>query len=142
MSFSDLQSGTLEKDASIRLRFTVPVTEGLTFRICIRRGRIVIYASTVPNPSSAQYGWRGEVTADSTCLTTFYDIQGESQNSQQRKKRQAESSESTLNFLYVSLEGKEELNIFSFNSSEGNITLGKVHAFIDTFRLLAKLISR
>ena len=133
MSFSDLQSGTLERDASIRLRFIAPVTEGLTFRICIRQGRIVIYASTIPNPSSAQYGWRGEVTADSTCLTTFYDIRGETntqsvQNGRRKKRQSLDSSASdtcTIPF-YISLEGLDDVNVFSFNSSMGNVTLGTV----------------
>ena len=129
MSFSDLQSGTLERDASIRLRFIAPVTEGLTFRICIRQGRIVIYASTIPNPSSAQYGWRGEVTADSTCLTTFYDIRGETntqsvQNGRRKKRQSLDSSASDTIPFYISLEGLDDVNVFSFNSSMGNVTLG------------------
>ena len=132
---SRVERGILDRDSVVRLRFEASVTNGLTFRICIRQGRIAVYASTTPIPSSAQYGWRGEVSDDLTfipCLTTFYDILGEIlsveiDNDGQRKKRQSSDPSFDSIPFYVTLEGLNDVNIFTFNSSEGNVTQGAYH---------------
>ena len=122
VTLQQLESGTLERGATARLRFTVPADEGLTFRLCISEGRIVIYASTIPNPNSAQHNWRDAVRANAhpiNCLTSFYEI---TESNNRRKRRQLPSPE--LATIYISLEGQEEVNMFNFNSSANNVTLG------------------
>jgi hypothetical protein len=88
-----------------RLRFAAPVVEGMTFRLCLSKGEIIIYSSTIPNPSSAQYIWQDTVTAN-TCLTVFYDISGQT------------STESDMMLFYITLKGQDEFNKFTFNSSK------------------------
>ena len=120
-----MKDGSLIRHATIRLRFTVPVDEGLTFRLCISEGRIIIYVSTIPNPSSAQYDQRDEVSSSETfpCLSIFREIPRDVND--KRKRRQALSDFINSASLYISLEGQEDINVFSFNSSEGNVSLGK-----------------
>ena len=93
-----------------RLRFTAPVAEGMTFKLCLKQGQITIYSSTTPNPNSAQYIWRDTVTANAeliprTCLTVFYEI---SQNDTNRQLKQQNSTDVVS--LYITLEGHDELN--------------------------------
>ena len=94
-----------------RLRFAAPTFERMTFRLCLSQGEIIIYSSTIPNPSSAQYIWRDTVTVNA-CLTVFYDISGHHQN------RRQNSTESNITLLYITLEGQDEVNGFTFNSSK------------------------
>ena len=103
-----------------RFQFLVPTAEGMTFELCLRQGQIIIYSSTTPNPSSVQYIWRNTVTADvqyinPTCLTVFHEISGNFTNRQH--KRQISTH---MVSLYITLEGQDNLNIFTFNSSRGN----------------------
>ena len=76
VSFSTAEDGTIGMGVTARLRFIVPVAEGMTFRLCLSQGQITIYSSTTPNPNSAQYIWRDTVTANAellprTCLTVL-----------------------------------------------------------------------
>lgn len=126
VSLSQLESGTIEEGASTRLRLIAPAADGVTFRLCIRRGRIILYASTIPNPSSAIYDWYDEVTATAqplTCSTTFFDLTLGQSTSENRKRRQLLSVTATL---YITLEGQDDINEFTFNSSLGNVTLGMI----------------
>ena len=123
VGISEPASGRLERGVTTRLRLVAPVADGITFRLCLTSGRIVIYASTIPNPSSAQYGWRDEVIATAhplTCLTSYFDLYEEDGN--KRKRRQI-SETATVSF-YITLEGQDEQNAFSFDSRIGNVTLG------------------
>ena len=116
----------------------------MTFRLCVRNGRIVLYASTIPNPSSAQFGWRETVRATAhsiRCSTLFYNLTLEDNQSQggntevsgndfgRRKRRQVSSDSATVT-VYVTLEGQEEMNEFNFNSSVGNVVLGNFYNMI------------
>lgn len=128
VSISEPASGILERGVTTRLRFVTPVADGITFRLCLTSGRIVIYASTIPNPSSAQYGWRDEVIAAAhplTCLTSYFDPQSEDDTN--KRKRRRTSVTVTLS-LYITLEGQDEKNEFSFDSRIGNVTLGMSNA--------------
>ena len=100
-----------------RLQFAAPTNEGMTFRplVCLSQGGITIYFSTIPNPSSAQHIWNDTVTANASCLTVFYDI---SEHHQNRKQIRQNSTESNITLLYITLEGQNEVNRFTFNSSK------------------------
>ena len=128
VSISEPASGILHKHVTARLKIIVPVEEGLTFRLCVRRGQVIIYASTLPNPSSVQYDWRDTVMASVhpiTCLTRIYELQLDDneivRNNNKRKRRQIAESAT----LYITLEGQDVVNEFSFDSRIGNITIGK-----------------
>ena len=97
-----------------RLQFAAPTVEGMTFRLCLSQGEITIYSSTIPNPSSAQCIWNDTVTTNA-CLTVFYDI---SRHHQNRKQIRQNSTESNITLLYITLEGQDEVNKFTFNSSK------------------------
>ena len=139
VDLSEEESGNLERGATTRLRLAGS-REGITFRLCIRSGSIIVYASTIPNPSSAQYDWRDEVAATAhsiRCSTQFYDLtlvgnSGSSGNAGndnnnfngRRRRRQVPPNSATVP-VYVTLEGQDDFNEFSFNSSMGNVTLGR-----------------
>ena len=125
LNLEDEESGSLEQGATIRLRYVAPVTLGMTFRLCVEEGRIIVYASTIPNPSSAQYGWRDEVTASAhplTCLTTFYNLAPMQSNRGGTRRRRQTVDDTTS--LYITLEGRDGINDFSFDSAAGNVTFG------------------
>ena len=111
VSLSTSEDGTIGMGVTARLQFAAPTNEGMTFRLCLSQGEIIIYSSTIPNPSSAQFIWNDTVTAN-TCLTVFYDISEHHQN------RQQNSTESNMILLYITLEGQDEVNGFTFNSSK------------------------
>ena len=122
VSFSTAEDGIIGMGVTARLRFAAPVAEGMTFRLCLSHGQITIYSSTIPNPNSAQYIWRDTVTANTellppTCLTVFYEV---SRNDSNRQHKRQISTDVVS--LYVTLEGQDELNKFTFNSSNGNVT--------------------
>ena len=115
VSLSTSEDGTIAVGITARLQFAAPTIERMTFRLCLSQGEIIIlYSSTIPNPSSAQYIWRDTVTAN-TCLTVFYNIRGHHQN---RKQKRQTSTESDMMLLYITLEGQDEVNRFTFNSSK------------------------
>lgn len=140
---SEEESGTLESGATAKLKFTFEAEETFTFRLCVTNGRIIIYASSMPNPSSALYDQRDEISHipsfPITCLTKiYYDLsrgvagtnQGggqtsinENNNFGRRKRRQISPGFATA--IYITLEGQDDINEFKFNSSRGNVTFGK-----------------
>ena len=131
LNITNEEHGTLGRGVTTRLRYFVPHGEGITFRICLESGRIIIYASDLPNPGPAQYGSRREVTANFlplNCETIFFQA-GEVNGSpnirdNNRRRRRQVSSESDLIPLYITLEGQDEENVFSFSSHDGNISIG------------------
>ena len=113
----------MNRDVTAQIRYLIPVVSGMTLRFCLTSGRIIIYASTLPNPSSAQYNKQSEVAANAlslNCLTMFFELPTES-NEQGRKRREASSD---LETLYITLEGQDDENVFSISSREGNVTIG------------------
>ncbi len=110
----------------MRISLEPPAEDGITVRLCIHRGRVVLYASTtVPNPSAALHEWVDIVTAPENqhsiaCHTSFYDLNKRDLNQVPRAKRQTEETTVTL---YISIEGQENLNEFQLNSSYGGVDL-------------------
>ena len=109
IQIGELQEGILERGGSVRLSLQAPAEEGITVRLCVHRGRIVLYASTtIPNPSAALYDWVDIVTAPEnqhsiTCHTSFYDLNTPPDSKQVfRGKRQTKE---TIVTLYISIEG-------------------------------------
>lgn len=140
------EQGTTGLGDSVRISFSAPAEEGITVRFCILEGQIVLYASTsVPNPSAALHDWSTTIRAPQyqhtiVCSTTYFDNL-DSPNltpetispgkSTPRGKRQVNDDEEESNddddtvvTLYISIEGQENYNEFSLNSSMGQYDFG------------------
>ena len=132
------QSGSIGRDSVTRLQFTGPRDEGVTVKICIDQGAIVVYGSyTSSNPSSALHDFStilraggGEVSP-SNCLVshaTIDDIMRSPRDCSQcgpdnlferRKRRQSDEEEMVT--IYIAIEGVSDTESqFSVNSSFGD----------------------
>ena len=135
VTVGEVENGAIDGGGTTRFQATGTADEGVTVRICIDRGVIVVYGSyTVPNPNSAINDFSavliagdGEVTP-SDCLVTHADIQDVmassmdcslcGSNFQGRKKRQSEEEETVT--IYIAIEGVSDTESqFSVNSSFG-----------------------
>jgi len=135
------QNGVIPMGSVSRLRFSGPGNEGVTVRICIDQGVIIVYGSyTVPNPNAALYDFsrilraaEGEVTP-SNCLISHVNIEDVARNRRDcsqcgttntsggrgRKKRQAGKDEAPIVTVFITIEGASDMeNHFSVNSSFG-----------------------
>jgi hypothetical protein len=147
------EQGTTGLGDSVRISFSPPAEEGITVRFCIREGQIVLYASTsVPNPSAALHDWSMTLRAPQyqhriVCSTTYFDnldspnltpevVSPGKSAPRARGKRQASNDEEapsdgdaddTMVTLYVAIEGQENYNEFSLNSSVGQYDFGKIY---------------
>ena len=109
--------------------------EGVTVRLCVNQGKLVLYASvSSTSPNSAVYDWMSEIGIG--CDDIFIDPRdvennniGSNDNSNRvntnngRRKRQALNStmdEYVDLTLYVSIEGVEETNSFVFQTTTGD----------------------
>ena len=135
----DQVEGTAGKGEIIRISFSPLTEEGITIQFCIHEGEIAIYTSTsVANPSAAVSDWSMTITAPQdlqtiTCFNFFFnkmDYPTEIPNNDPelptpRRKRQAETNLNGSTTLYVSIEGQQNFNQFSLNSTRGgDILLG------------------
>ena len=120
-----------------------PAEEGITVRFCVNEGQIVLYASTsVPNPSAALHDWSTTIIAPQyqhtlVCSTTFFDnldspnltpqnvSPGKSAPVRSRRQVEENSNSTTVVTLYIAIEGQENFNEFSLNSSQGEFNFGK-----------------
>lgn len=138
--------GTIGLGDSVRISFSAPAEEGITVRFCIHEGQIALYASTsVPNPNAAINDWSTTIRAPQyqhtiVCSTTYFDDLSSPNltprnvppsRSNTRSKRQV--SDETMATLYISIEGHENYNEFSLNSSVGEYDFG-------TFRYSTSMI--
>ena len=131
------ENGSVEMGTVSRLQFSGPASEGVTVRVCINRGTIVIYGSyATRNPSAAFHDFSEVLSAANgevipvMCHTTYVNVtiggRGDScsmceSNTIQRKKRQAEEVA-----VYITIEGMSTNGSqFSINSSRGNVMFGK-----------------
>ena len=138
------QNGVLGAMSVSRHRFMGPEEEGVTVRICIDRGAIMVYGSyTVPNPNAAFNDFsdflsatEGEVmsfncsvshiTIDNV-MEVVNDCSQCNLGLQGRKKRQ-EEEEARMVVVYITIEGVSDTgNQFSINSSIGS-AFGKMIA--------------
>ena len=151
LSLSEEEGGTLKRGATTRLQYTFQneTNHNLTFRLCVTKGRIIIYASSIPNPGSAQYDERDELNHNPffpiTCLTkVYYQINdgnsntfggqtvGNNYQNGRCKRRQTTTEPEFAPAIYITLEGQDDINEFNFNSSEGSVAFGRcmLHQYI------------
>ena len=115
-----LQNGTLTEGANVRYELDIP-EEGVTVRLCVREGSIILYASyTVTNPNEALHDFRREVISTGTINCDDAFIPPENTGSNRRKRQSEMESPSTL---FISVVGVEEQNDFDVETSEGDNTV-------------------
>lgn len=128
------QNGAVAMNTITRLEFSGPGEDGVTVRICIDSGAIVIYGSyTAPNPNSALHDFSAILTASdgevapSSCSVHHVNIDDIDPNlpdcSQcRRRKRRQSDSEQAMVRIYISIEGASSKteSLFTVNSSNGN----------------------
>ena len=129
--------GTAAQGESVRISFESPAEEGITIRFCIHEGQIIVYAATsVPNPSAAIHDWSTEITAPQfrqslTCSTIFFGMDTINNispgKSTSRSKRQADTGDTAGDTItiYITIEGQQNFNEFSLNSTQGEYNFGK-----------------
>ena len=107
--------GTLEQNQAAFFQYTLP-EEGLTLRLEVEIGLIVLYASNkIRSPNEAFYDWRLE-TRSSTDI--YISLEGISPIG----KRQVLQSVNTT--IFVSIEGQSLINNFTLNTTYGDTTIG------------------
>ena len=135
MSIGDNRNGVVSRGSVSRLQFSGPGVEGVTVRICIDQGVVVVYGSyTISNPSAALHDFsevlraaEGEVMP-SSCLITSATLEDVNRDGEDvctlcedalgRTKRQDDGN--TMVTVYITIEGSSESESqFSVNSSVG-----------------------
>jgi collagen type VI alpha len=116
------QAGQLNESGNVRYEIEVP-EEGLTVRLCVRKGHIIFYASfTVSNPNDALHDYKREVINEGTitCDDAFIVPLVLNDTTAKRALRQVDSTQSSSNLLYISLEGGRGENEFVLETSAGD----------------------
>ena len=113
-------NSSLESGSQQRIHFELPI-EGMTIRLCVWSGRIVFYASfSVATPNCALKDFYANWTLDCNELFINHNFGGSSRN-----KRSAEQVMITSNStLYVVIEGVEEENLYTMETSVGDTRRG------------------
>ena len=136
ISVGNEENGAVAMDTITRLEFSGSGEDGVTVKICINRGAIIIYGSyTTPNPNSALHDFSDILTASdgevapSECSVHHVDIDDIDPNlpdcnqcNTPRRKRRQSDSEETMVRVYISIEGASSKteSLFTVNSSNGN----------------------
>ena len=122
--------GTLRTDEIMRWVLDGIGGEGVTVRFCVRRGRITLYVSQVTTPNDEFNDEKLTIFTTAklvkVCRTIFsgdYEIyHTPGTNDPERPRRQQIQSSSSL---YMLIEGLDDINDFSLQTGEGNVTFGK-----------------
>ena len=103
--------------------------QGVTVRFCLRRGRITLYVSQVTTPNDEFNDDRLTISKTDklakVCRTIFsgdyekYHTPG-TRDPERLRRQQTQSSS-----LYLLIEGQDNINDFSLQTGEGNVTFGK-----------------
>ena len=124
-------NGTLDENGVFRCNFEIPYI-GITVTVCITEGHIQMYGSfSVPNPNSALYDfyldlvYEGNENNSEICGRTFvappsHCIRTRTTTSNQKLHKRTVSPESST-IVYLAVVGKDKVNTFVLNSTEGNI---------------------
>ena len=134
VSNNQVTEGTADRGSVSRLQFSGSQAAGVSIKICIEEGGIVIYGSyTNPNPGPALHDFMEELrdATGSQCLITHID-QGTIMEPQtcsscdydnrSRKKRQVEDVEVTV---YIAIEGSVDGSSFTVSNGDGRALVGK-----------------
>lgn len=116
MTMEEEQSGTVTVGSVSRLQFSGPGDEGVTVKICIEKGEIVVYGSyTISSPSKALHDFSKELRAGTDkCFTTSATLDDVDLHKEVTKGQGGNVT------VYITIEGlSEKENQFSVNSSVG-----------------------
>ena len=144
-------TGTADRGSVSRLQFSGSITEGVSIRICMEEGGIVIYGSySIPNPGAALHDFSEKLDPTSSqCLIYHIDKKTTSRSKTCsscerdnviRSKRQVEDIE-TIN-VYITIEGSVDDSRFSVTSQEGRNLVGvsyqpnKKYVFVEATALI------
>ena len=99
--------------------------EGVTVRLCIRKGRVTLYVSSIPNPSDAVHDYQTTITPEKNiaivCSTYFKHsrpIRG--------RTRRNQVSEGDTGTVYISVIGQDNSSLVTLQTANGNVIFGKV----------------
>ena len=113
-------NSSLESRSQQRMHFELPI-EGMTIRLCIQRGRIVFYGSfSVATPNCALNDFYANWTLKCNEMFINREYSGPSRN--KRSTEQVMINKNTT--LYVVIEGVEEENLYSMETSVGDTRRG------------------
>jgi len=116
--------GTADQGSVSRLQFSASSARGVSIRICIEGGGIVIYGSySNPNPNSALHDFREELSeTGSQCYTSHINQTTACEHTnRRRRKRQADDTEITV---YITITGSMNGSKFSVESEDGRGLVG------------------
>lgn len=106
--------GTLERNQAAFFQYTLP-EEGLTLRLEVEIGLIVLYASNkIRSPNEAFYDWRLETRTSADVYISPDDLE----ESSSLTKRQVLQSLNTT--IFISIEGQSGINNFTLNTTYGD----------------------
>ena len=139
------KKGTLAKGEIMRYVLDGVGGEGVTVRLCVRRGMITLYISQVAPPSNVLYDSKATIAPTDMlaidCSTifsgpgTFYEP-----GTAERRRRQKPLQTTTL---YLSIEGQGTINAFFLQSSNRNITFGRsIYQEIISLVIVTALLER
>ena len=107
--------GTLERNQAAFFQYTL-AEEGLTLRLEVEIGLIVLYASNkIRSPNEAFYDWKLETRSSTDIYISLGGI------SPIGKRQVLESVNTTI---FVSIEGQSSINNFTLNTTYGDTTIG------------------
>ena len=99
--------------------------EGVTVRLCIRRGRVTLYVSSIPNPSDAVHDYQKTITPEKNiaiACSTYFEYSGPIRG----RKRRNQVSEDDSGTVYISVVGQDNSSLITLQTANGNVTFGKV----------------
>ena len=106
-------------------RFHYNVTEGMTIRLCVPNGNVILFASTdISNPNEAynDFVLQPSLITGATCADEYVDIVSLLSTHQRSPVSEAVVNDTVSVTLYVSIEGKRENSSFTLTSFTGDLT--------------------
>lgn len=143
VSINQETEGTADEGSVSRLQFSGSHDEGVSIKICIEVGGVIIYGSySNPNPGPALHDFMEELSdsVDSRCLTTHVDQNTTKEDKtcttcgSDRRKRQVVVNEITV---YITIEGSVNGSQFTVISDSGKTMIGKS---LTSFGMLGLLV--
>ena len=127
-----LQLDDFTNGSNARYQYEINTEEGITIRLCVEAGRVIVYASfTIPNPNSAlNHFTLDAIFHNLNCQDVYIDpgeVSSIDPGSDRRKKRQDSTVEQ---FLFVSVEGIASSSRFTLETTTGNTTQSMSKLFL------------
>ena len=99
--------------------------DGVTIRLCVRRGKITLYVSSLPNPSEAMNDIQETIAPENTiaisCSTYFIHP-----TPIRRRTRRNQVIETSAGTIYITVLGQDNSSLVSLQTANGNVTFGKM----------------